>query len=591
MRVLPFFRCFLTGCLVCVDGFLDFDCLLVLSCMYLSRSHLVVQRGVMRTFRRRFSILTPPSGDLDTWAENPSGRSEGELGSGNPSDRFVVPRGPQGVMRARNRIDQPVVRVSGHADPSAAMESASNKVNKIKAIDALNTAMYAASSQAPQQALLRTWERFHLAWFGSSIPVYPITIGSLKAVSAMFKCGQYTSFRNYVYAAKSNHMRLGFPWHQQLDRCTKDCLRSVLRGLGPSKRSDPLIMDRALSAAATLTNNMHDLTKPFDTKALLATAVFFMCREIEVAGALQHELVVEGDGGSCTLLLPASKKDSMANGTSRTTVECWCDLGVFCLPHYLQDYQRRLASLAQELGKDSDEMPLFPNPLGSVLTKSQIVSVIRNVVKDYMPGISDEAISRYSGHTFRITGARWYSDLGLDPLTIAIHGRWTSSAVMSYLAEAPLLSMKARLRPIAPKGRLHEMNSCKRSFDMMEPKDDRLRCRILTVQRHADEFEEQDTAQEVPAEEVQHRGFVLNTVSSRVHIQKETVDEQTHSWATLCGWKWAGKRHVHSARVSPDFVSSSWKKCPKCFREEINREEQLFLIFVRFHSLAESKLV
>lgn len=536
------------------------------------RSHLVVQRAVMRLFGRRFTILTPPPGDFDSWVENPSLGSSGVVSIINPRVSDPSSYGPQGVMRTRNRSDQPIVRTSGHADPLAAMSSARNKLNKTKAIEALNAGMYAASSQAPQQALLKTWARFHMAWFGSTYPVYPITVGTLKAVSAMFKCGQYSSFKNYLYAAKANHMRLGFPWHQQLDRCAKDCVRSVIRGLGPSKRSEPLNMDRALAAASSMTHNMHDLSRPIDAKALIATAVFFMCREIEVAGALQHELTLEENQTSCTLHLPASKKDAVANGTTRT-VECWCDLGIFCLPHYMEDYQRRLASLAQKLGKDSDEMPLFPNPLGNVLSKNQIVTVVRDIVKEYQPEMSAETMARYSGHTFRITGARWFSDMGLDPLTISIHGRWTSSAVMTYLAEAPLLSMKSRLRPQVIHGHLHEMNSNKRSFEMVEPNDDQLRSRMLVLQRHTDEIEEKAVDQDAPVEVDQLREFVLNTVSSRVHIKKDMPDEQTHNWATLCGWRWAGKRHVHSAQVSPDFATTSWKKCPKCFREKIYREE------------------
>ena len=50
-----------------------------------------------------------------------------------------------------------------------------------------------------------------------------------------------------------------------------------------------------------------------------------------------------------------------------------------------------------------------------------------------------------------------------------------------------------------------------------------------------------------------------------VHEQKQT-DEQTHNWATKCGWKWAGKKHVHSYTSLPDDTQElKWNKCPKCF--------------------------
>ena len=60
-------------------------------------------------------------------------------------------------------------------------------------------------------------------------------------------------------------------------------------------------------------------------------------------------------------------------------------------------------------------------------------------------------------------------------------------------------------------------------------------------------------------------GFVLNMMSSMVHIQK-TTDEQTHNWITRCGWKWAGKSHVHSADQEPHTLGTVWKKCPRCYR-------------------------
>lgn len=85
--------------------------------------------------------------------------------------------------------------------------------------------------------------------------------------------------------------------------------------------------------------------------------------------------------------------------------------------------------------------PLFPNPRGKTLTKSQVNDVIRKVVQRY-----DLTIS---AHTFRITGAKWYAKMGIDCPTIALHGRWSSSAVMTYeyLAEAPLASFKTKTKP------------------------------------------------------------------------------------------------------------------------------------------------
>ena len=108
---------------------------------------------------------------------------------------------------------------------------------------------------------------------------------------------------------------------------------------------------------------------PVDATAMIYTASYFMLREIEVAGALEHELSVSVDGASCTLILPASKKDPSASGTVRQ-VECFCSLRKFCLPHYMRGYMTRFRKLGRDLGRDSDDFPLFPNPQGDVLSKA-----------------------------------------------------------------------------------------------------------------------------------------------------------------------------------------------------------------------------
>jgi len=43
-------------------------------------------------------------------------------------------------------------------------------------------------------------------------------------------------------------------------------------------------------------------------------------------------------------------------------------------------------------------------------------------------------------HAMRLTGAQLLAVMGLDPIMIGMHGRWSSSAILSILAESPLLS-------------------------------------------------------------------------------------------------------------------------------------------------------
>lgn len=118
------------------------------------------------------------------------------------------------------------------------------------------------------------------------------------------------------------------------------------------------------------------------------------------------------------------------------------------------------------------------------------------------------------------------------------------------------------MAPVSAK--LAEINSNKRPFEIDEPRDAEIEQRFMVAQHIEEQYHQE-------REEVEDAvsGYVLNVVSSRVHLQK-TTDEQTHNWATKCGWKWAGKRHVHSATTEPDFATTAWKKCPKCYKGQLD---------------------
>ena len=503
---------------------------------------------------RGFTPLPQPGGNLDLWAatvRKPAAPSQASCGPTAPREER---EGAKRMRREKRRGDHPEVFAPGRADYTLAMDAASSEESRVIALNALQKDFYAASARAPQQSLLSTWLKMHEAWFRGRAPPFPLSMVKLEAVSALMKAGGYSSFRNYLSAAKSYHIKAGNLWTPQLDKCARDCVRSVLRGLGPAKRSDPLEFEKAASVLQRWPWNTDDDSRPVDSKAMVLTAVLFMMREIEVSSALLHEFSVLDDGSSCQILLPVSKKDSCGRGTVRT-LECMCDLGSICLPHYMAAYMRRLSALAFDLGKDSDDMPLFPNHKGQVLSKPQIVAVVRRVVLEYMPAASASVLSRYGGHTFRITGARWLSGLGLDPCTIAVHGRWTSSAIMTYLAEAPLESLTKRLK---------SSSSSLDSSGTPRWKSEAVPDRLRTAACFEDQL--QDSERE-PEGEVEDAVSVLNTLSKKIHRDNPASRSlQHHDWSTKCGWKWAGKSHVFTRDDASSNLSADWSFCPKCWK-------------------------
>ena len=84
---------------------------------------------------------------------------------------------------------------------------------------------------------------------------------------------------------------------------------------------------------------------------------------------------------------------------------------------------------------------------GSAMSEKAVVALLERMVSSY-GGRTKDHMNRpcISGHAMRLTGAQLLAVMGLDPIMIGMHGRWSSSAILSILAESPLLSVFARLK-------------------------------------------------------------------------------------------------------------------------------------------------
>ena len=300
-------------------------------------------------------VLLPPAGNLDTWLGLTKAHSKPKTPE-SAAKRLCVTDSSvhHGQERFRSRQDQPKCRQNGRLSGSMS-----------EALGELENDFYASSSQAPRAALLHTWEKFHAAWFNDTTPAFPITAESLRCVSAMFKAGGYSSYKNYLFAAKAHDVRLGFVWTQSLAQLAMDCSRSVLRGVGTAKRSEPLEFEKALRVCGSWGYNFECACRPISSTALVLMGVLFMCREIEISGALSYELTVDPEVNACTLRLPVSKKGPEGRGTVRT-VDCLCNFLNPCPVHFMFRYIRELKDFGRRLNIEADVLPLFPKPNGSV---------------------------------------------------------------------------------------------------------------------------------------------------------------------------------------------------------------------------------
>eukprot|EP00435_Cladocopium_sp_Y103_P018803 s4904_g4.t1 len=396
-----------------------------------------MQLRLMPPFKRKPSrvqfLPVLPSNDIAGWVNSlptrVSSERPGQFVPSRPSSqRGTSHPTAQGGAEKKRRKDFPVVRVGGAKPCHADDELTPNQLRG--ALDELVSDMYASSSRAPRDALLNTWKKFHAKWFGNDSEILPITEEKLLKVSYLFKQGGYKSVKNYLSRIKEYHITSGYDWSDRLDVILKKCARSVLRGLGGAHRSEPFEL------LAIVNKFMHEteplvLNGPINPVAMIVTSTLFMLREVE-ASALEVNDITFTDQ-AVSLRLPVSKVDWQAKGCTRTW-HCLCDRDLPCVMHILKDH----VNLIDELFHGT-EMALFPTAAGSVCTKQSVVDTIRRAV-DLAGGSAKDASGnwRISGHTFRITGARTLCRWGLDPITIQLIGRWGSSAVLTYLAEAPL---------------------------------------------------------------------------------------------------------------------------------------------------------
>lgn len=397
-----------------------------------------------------------PAGDLTAWRDNHRAESSRAPCVSTPDspccgvqgvtvDGRTTVESQQGFGLRQKRLDMPVVRKRKVvAMPDA--DAMGSHQGRSDALQSVMADMYAATSRKPREAQLTTWIKFHTAWFGASTGdpfngAFPLNEDKILRVSALFKASGYRSYKNYLSRAKDQHLTLGYEWSDHLTRVAQKCTRSVLRGLAGSVRSEAFEFVKVVEVLQNGQGLAHD-GAPVHPLPMIVTATYFMLRELEVSAVELSDVTFTSD--SVSLHLPVSKTDWAAKGCTRTW-SCICDRDLPCPYHILRRYVDEVTSQQQ-----CKSGPLFVSRSGTYCTKDGVVAVIR-----WAAGKAGQEVTNLdgehllSGHTFRITGARFLSSIGLDAITIQLLGRWGSDAVLTYLAEAPLQGLANRIRPLA----------------------------------------------------------------------------------------------------------------------------------------------
>ena len=210
-----------------------------------------------------------------------------------------------------------------------------------------------------------------------------------------------------------------------------------------------------------------------------------------------------------------------------------------------------------EVDKLSDDLPLFPDHAGVVPKKAGVVKGMERTLGGLGFATEDGAGKRrYGGHSMRVTGARYWTTIGLEVFKVQIFARWGSSVILRYVADAPLANLTGDLtaRPVG--GTASVLPTVSRLSSLLEQ-------HVVTATNQVRALE----AEVVRLGNIVQPTFVCNTVSNTLHRVLTGGTAVPHAqWRATCGW-WYGRGAYH---LTAD-ASEGTKLCDRCFAHTATR--------------------
>jgi hypothetical protein len=458
------------------------------------------------------------------------------------------------------RADFTEVRNVIRGGRQSAMASSSSMVGDMVAL--LRRDRESASGRGARGSLLSTWRGFHSnarQVSGILLPedIVPVTVLGLEVIAAYFKRGGYRSYPNYLSAIRSLHIESGHPWTAQLDSLGRWTTRSVLRGIGPARQSRPFKLADVM-ALAQVDGPLVPGGPRFPLQAVLLGSMFLL-REVELAGVTVDNVLLCERLKEVTLKLTSSKSDSMALGTTRT----WgCICGVPTLPcpfHLCQFLCARAQTDAREQGLSEAAargITLFASANGTVPLKAKFVDTFEAIAAQLGLSIwTSEGTRAYGGHSLRVTGAQALAAHGIEITKIRILARHSGEAILRYVAEAPLTTLRSDL------GLVDVQVPARPSRAQLVPDTGRIDMAIKRLDSHAVQLQSLQTLV------VQSRStvFVENLATHSIHGMR-----QGDAQHTACGWNVGpARQRLGGIRWRSDLLGCAWRSiCERCLLPE-----------------------
>ena len=404
---------------------------------------------------------------------------------------------------------------------------------------------------------------FHEEWFRNQeyLPLSPLRV---EAVSAMAKRGGYRSWGNYLSRAKSQHVREGHHWTDQLELAFKEAKRSVERGQGPARQSAPLDVVAVASQSVGFEPIHGDW--PVNPKGLFVMGSMFMMREIEISLTRVCHIKLNVASGTLAWLLPASKTDPKALSVTRTW-SCVCAVRPELCPVHIME--QRLSSFMHV----ASDTPLFPSFSGDFPEKDSVVKSIEHLAA--LLGVSvldDNGRSGFGGHSMRVSGAQYLSSIGLGESLIALLARWMSPTIKRYVGESPLHVLGREFEKAVTSTESGWTTSVPMNAPSTESKQAIAHLQSLLLKQ---ETEHHSSMNEL--KQLRERfelldapckiNFIVNMETYVGHkVAYMSLDSPAKDWRTACGWPFAGAGCSYRSWTVDDFTA---KPCKNCFRAEL----------------------
>ena len=123
-------------------------------------------------------------------------------------------------------------------------------------------------------------------------------------------------------AVKRNHIDDGYGWNEQLSLASRRFHASTSRGMGPSRQSAPLDVEKL--AALYLNKIVVGPTFPALPGCVATICSFWLLRDLEATTAEFQDVRIDDDAMKATLQLSMSENDPRALGCERSW-GCTCE--------------------------------------------------------------------------------------------------------------------------------------------------------------------------------------------------------------------------------------------------------------------------